>query len=62
MFHDYMDLTILNISNFNLEKVINVKGIFYNCNSDIIDSTKSLFNKFDINDILKSDEEINVKN
>ena len=61
MFYNCENLKSLNLSNFNTQNVNLIKGIFHGCPKEMIDSNKTLFKKFDYNDLVSSISKIKMK-
>jgi len=51
MFSNCKELTNLNLSSFKIKKVKDVSGIFFGCQKKLIDSNKSVFKNFNIDDL-----------
>ena len=51
MFYDCSNLKNLNLYSFDTTKVINIFGIFYSCNKQILNNYLHIFNKFDLDDL-----------
>ena len=53
MFYNCTELSELDLSFLDINRVKNVDGIFHGCKENVLERNKVIFNRFNINDLIK---------